>query len=167
MTTEGRFGPARLAAILALAFVLWFALGNAGLIVWVVVTAAEFFGTPPRWLLAASAVMLGLVPIAVLADGLPKPSTLATSFAQDHWVADVFAKMGVALLVVGVLRDALSLRGDDTARETLPSADGDTRSGVDGPDAPRRSEDGDTLVLSRDRIPHTPKHRPGPAVDQA
>ncbi|ONH33920.1 hypothetical protein [Pseudofrankia asymbiotica] len=108
-----------------LAVILWFLLGTVGLVVGLAITAADLFGAPPRWLLAAAATLLALVPIAILIDGLPTPSTITTSFARDHWVADSLAKAGVALMVVGVFREVLSSSGGAVSA---------TRSDVPGPD---------------------------------
>jgi hypothetical protein len=104
----------RLAGLLVLAALLWFLLGSAGLAVWLGVVVADLLGAPPRWLLGAAVALLVLAPVAVLLDGLPTPSTISASFARDHWVADSFIKAGVALLVVGVLREPRASPGDGT-----------------------------------------------------
>ena len=52
------------------------------------------------------AVLLeGLVPLVVLARGLPPAAAIGTDFVQGNPVAHHLAGAGLALLVVGVLRE--------------------------------------------------------------
>jgi hypothetical protein len=85
---------------------LWLVLGGEGLVVGAGVVAADLLAGPrPRLLLATAAVLVALVPLAVLAAGLPQASAIGPGFVLDHRLADVLAGAAVALLVVGAVRD--------------------------------------------------------------
>jgi hypothetical protein len=108
-----------------LAGTLWFLLGMAGLGVALGIAAADLLGAPPRWPLAAAVILLAFVPVAVLAAGLPAPELISIGFARNHRLADGLAKAGMALLVVGVLREVWSSPADAAFQ---------ARTGVPGPD---------------------------------
>ena len=59
----------------------------------------------PRELLAGSVVLLAAVPLAVLVRGLPTRATLGPDLAAGNPAAHLLAGTGLALLVLGVLRD--------------------------------------------------------------
>jgi hypothetical protein len=50
-------------------------------------------------------LLLGLVPLVVLARGLPAAEAVGPGFVEGNLVAHYLAGAGLALLVVGVLRD--------------------------------------------------------------
>jgi hypothetical protein len=103
MTRAGR----RLGGAVLLVGLLWFLGGWAGLVVGVAVAVWDRVRRPPaRQLLQASLVLLALVPLAVLARGLPTSATVSPAFASGNLVAHDLAGAGVALLVLGILRDA-------------------------------------------------------------
>jgi hypothetical protein len=91
---------------LVLVAALWLVLGVEGLVVGAAVVAADLLvGPRPRLLLATAAVLVALVPPAILAAGLPEASAIGPGFALDHRPADLLAAAAVALLVVGAVRD--------------------------------------------------------------
>jgi hypothetical protein len=97
----GRVGP-----VLLLVAVLWLLGGWAGLVAGVALAAWDRFRAPtPRQLLRLSLVLFGLVPLAVLARGLPTPATVSPDFASGNPVAHGLAGAALALLVLGILRD--------------------------------------------------------------
>jgi hypothetical protein len=97
----GRIGP-----VLLLVAVLWLLGGWAGLLAGVALAAWDRFRAPtPRQLLRLSLVLFGLVPLAVLARGLPTPATVSPDFASGNPVAHGLAGAALALLVLGILRD--------------------------------------------------------------
>jgi len=98
---SGRVGPAAL-----LVAVLWLLGGWAGLLAGVAVVAWDRLRTPsPQQLLRVSLVLFGLVPLAVLAKGLPTPATVGPGFASGNPVAHGLAGAALVLLVLGILRD--------------------------------------------------------------
>jgi hypothetical protein len=56
-------------------------------------------------LLRAALALFCLVPLAVLARGLPRPSTVTPLVAGNNLVAHYLAGAALALLVLGILRD--------------------------------------------------------------
>ncbi|HEV8653664.1 MAG TPA: hypothetical protein VG276_30770 [Actinomycetes bacterium] len=115
---SGRLGPA-----LPLVAVLWLLGGWAGLLAGVAIAAWDWFRAPsPRQLLRLSLVLFGLVPLAVLARGLPTPATVSPDFASGNPVAHGLAGAALALLVLGILRDV-------RPPERLPDRPGETATG--------------------------------------
>jgi len=96
----------RLVPALLLVAVLWLLGGWAGLLAGVAMAAWDRLRAPsPRQLLRLSLVLFGLVPLAVLARGLPTPATVSPDFASGNPVAHGLAGAALALLVLGILRD--------------------------------------------------------------
>ena len=80
--------------------------GRVGLVVGLALVVYDAVRSPsPRELLGGSVVLLAAVPLAVLARGLPTRATLGPDVAAGNPVAHVLAGTGLALLVLGVLRD--------------------------------------------------------------
>jgi hypothetical protein len=91
---------------LGLVALLWLLGGRAGLLVGLALVVYDAVRSPsPRELLVGSVVLLAAVPLAVLVRGLPTRATLGPDVAAGNLVAHVLAGLGLALLVLGVLRD--------------------------------------------------------------
>ena len=73
----------------------------------------------PRELLAGSVLLLAAVPLAVLVRGLPTRATLGPDLAAGNPAAHVLAGTGLALLVLGVLRDVRAGRPEPPGRELV------------------------------------------------
>jgi hypothetical protein len=85
---------------------LWFLGGWVGLLVGLGIVAWDRLRRPTATdLLRAALVLFCLVPVAVLARGLPRPSTVTPLFAGNNLVAHYLAGAALALLVLGILRD--------------------------------------------------------------
>jgi hypothetical protein len=117
----------RLVLWVALTASLWFVLGLTGVVVGAVVAAGDLsaarsdrkngakppaargirLALPRGWMLPAAVVLLALIPIVLVASGLPTPSLIGPRAANGHRGADRLTQAGVALLVIGVLRDVL------------------------------------------------------------
>jgi hypothetical protein len=83
--------------------------GRAGLLVGVAVAVYDAVRSPPpRELLLASVLLLAAVPLAVLVRGLPTRATLGPELAVGNPAAHLLAGAGLALLVLGVLRETRS-----------------------------------------------------------
>jgi hypothetical protein len=94
--------PGRLATVALLGLLG----GRIGLVVGLALVVYDAARSPsPRELLVGSVVLLAAVPLAVLARGLPTRATLGPDVAAGNPVAHVLAGAGLALLVLGVLRD--------------------------------------------------------------
>jgi hypothetical protein len=101
---------------LALVALLWLLGGRAGLLAGLALVVYDAVRSPsPRELLVGSVVLLAAVPLAVLVRGLPTRATLGPDVAAGNLVAHVLAGLGLALLVLGVLRDVRVLRRPDPA----------------------------------------------------
>jgi hypothetical protein len=80
--------------------------GRAGLLVGLALVVYDAARSPsPRELLAGSLALLAAVPLAVLVQGLPTRATLGPDLAAGNPAAHLLAGTGLALLVLGVLRD--------------------------------------------------------------
>lgn len=91
---------------LGLVALLWLLGGRAGLLVGLALVVYDAVRSPsPRELLVGSVVLLAAVPLAVLVRGLPTRAALGPDVAAGNLVAHVLAGLGLALLVLGVLRD--------------------------------------------------------------
>jgi hypothetical protein len=91
---------------LGLVALLWLLGGRAGLLAGLALVVYDAVRSPsPRELLVGSVVLLAAVPLAVLVRGLPTRATLGPDVAAGNLVAHVLAGLGLALLVLGVLRD--------------------------------------------------------------
>jgi ABC-type glycerol-3-phosphate transport system permease component len=86
--------------------VLWLLGGTIGLVVGAAFVAYDLVRAPaPRDLLVIAILLLGLVPLVVLARGLPAAVFIGPDFVEGNLVAHHLAGAGLALLVVGVLRE--------------------------------------------------------------
>jgi hypothetical protein len=115
---------------LGLVALLWLLGGRAGLLVGLALVVYDAVRSPsPRELLAGSVVLLAAVPLAVLVRGLPTRATLGPDVAAGNPAAHVLAGAGLALLVLGVLRDVRAGRpaagppGDHPGGPPDPAAD--------------------------------------------
>jgi hypothetical protein len=85
---------------------LWLFGGAVGLVVAAAFVVYDLVRQPaPRDLQVIAILLLGLVPLVVLARGLPAAAAIGTDFVQGNLVAHHLAGAGLALLVVGVLRE--------------------------------------------------------------
>jgi hypothetical protein len=99
--------------------VLWLLGGGAGLVAGAVFVVYDLVSRPaPRDLLVLAVLLLGLVPLVVLARGLPAAEAVGPGFVAGNLVAHYLAAAGLALLVVGVLRD---VRGETPDRQEPPA----------------------------------------------
>jgi hypothetical protein len=88
--------------------VLWLLGGGVGLVAGAAFVVYDLVSRPaPRDLLVIAVLLLGLVPLVVLARGLPAAQAVGPGFVEGNVVAHYLAGAGLALLVVGVLRDVL------------------------------------------------------------
>jgi hypothetical protein len=86
--------------------VLWLLGGAVGLVVGAAFVLYDLARSPaPRDLLVIAILLLGLVPLVVLARGLPAAAAIGPDFVQGNLVAHHLAGAALALLVVGVLRE--------------------------------------------------------------
>ena len=84
---------------------LWFLGGTVGLVVGAAFVVYDLISRPaPRDLLVIALLLGGLVPLVVLARGLPDAAAIGPDLVQENLVAHYLAGAGLALLVVGVLR---------------------------------------------------------------
>ena len=119
--------------------VLWLLGGGVGLLAGAAFVVYDLVSRPaPRDLLVLAVLLLGLVPLVVLAGGLPAAAAVGPGFVEGNLVAHYLAGAGLALLVVGVLRDV--------------------RGGSDGPG------DGDAGDGPSDRSAPPPGRRETPAL---
>jgi hypothetical protein len=88
---------------------LWLLGGEIGLVAGAAFVVYDLVSRPtPRDLLVIAVLLLGLVPLVVLARGLPTPGTIGPGIVEGNLVAHYLAGAGMALLVVGVLREVRS-----------------------------------------------------------
>ena len=86
--------------------VLWLLGGGVGLVAGAAFVVYDLVSRPaPRDLLVIAVLLLGLVPLVVLARGLPAAQAVGPGFVEGNLVAHYLAGAGLALLAVGVLRD--------------------------------------------------------------
>ncbi len=91
---------------LALAALLTFLGGRAGLVLAVLLVLWDLVYAPaPRVLLLAALLALVAVPVTILIRGLPTAATLSPDFAAGSLLPHLLAGTGLALLVLGTLRD--------------------------------------------------------------
>jgi hypothetical protein len=100
---------------------LWLLGGRIGLVAGVAFVVYDLVSRPaPRDLLVIAILLLGLVPLVVLARGLPAAAAVGPGFVEGNLVAHYLAGAGLALLVVGVLRevraDVAGRDGDEAGR---------------------------------------------------
>jgi hypothetical protein len=85
---------------------LWLLGGGIGLVAGVAFVVYDLVSRPaPRDLLVIAVLLLGLVPLVVLARGLPAAAAVGPGFVEGNLVAHYLAGAGLALLVIGILRD--------------------------------------------------------------
>jgi hypothetical protein len=102
-----RWSGGRLAGWAVLLAALWFVLGVGGLAVGLGVVAAELLWAPqPRLLLAVAAALVAVLPLVVLAGGLPDPLGIGPQFAAGHRWTNLLAGAALTLLTVATVRDA-------------------------------------------------------------
>ena len=105
---------------LLLVGVLWLLGGRVGLVAGAAFVAYDLVSRPtPRDLLVLAVLLLGLVPLGVLARGLPAVEAVGPGFAEGNLPVHYLAGAGLALLVVGVLRDVRA--GTPGPAETRPA----------------------------------------------
>jgi hypothetical protein len=105
--------PRTVAGWVALAAVLVFLGGRAGLALAAAIVLWDLLLAPaPRALMAAGLLAFLAVPVVVLVRGLPTVATLSPEFAAGSLLPHLLAGIGLALLVLGILRDV---------RRSLPS----------------------------------------------
>jgi hypothetical protein len=101
--------PPRLRAVLErvlLVGALWLFGGGVGLVAGAAFVVYDLVSRPtPRDLLVLAVLLLGLVPLVVLAGGLPAVEEVGPGFVEGNLVAHYLAGAGLALLVIGVLRE--------------------------------------------------------------
>jgi hypothetical protein len=106
---------------------LWLLGGTVGLVAGAGFVVYDLVSRPaPRDLLVLAVLLLGLVPLVVLARGLPDATGIGPGFVEGNLVAHYLAGAGLALLVVGVLREVRSGPADDGPGIEAPPA-GPTR----------------------------------------
>ena len=104
--------------------VLWLLGGGVGLVAGAAFVVYDLVSRPaPKDLLVLAILLFGLVPLVVLAGGLPAAGAVGPGFVEGNLVAHYLAGAGLALLVVGVLRDVRSGSGGsgDGAAGTGPA----------------------------------------------
>lgn len=102
---------------------LWLLGGAVGLVVAAAFVVYDLVREPaPRDLQVIAILLLGLVPLVVVARGLPAAAAIGTDFVQGNLVAHHLAGAGLALLVVGVLRE---VRAEASASAEAPAAEPD------------------------------------------
>jgi hypothetical protein len=102
---------------------LWLFGGTVGLVVGAGFVVYDLVSRPaPRDLLVLAVLLLGLVPLVVLARGLPDGAGIGPGFVEGNLVAHYLAGAGLALLVVGVMREVRSGPADDGPEVEAPPA---------------------------------------------
>ena len=97
---------------------LWLLGGGIGLVAGVAFVVYDLVSRPaPRDLLVIAVLLLGLVPLVVLARGLPAAAAVGPGFVEGNLVAHYLAGAGLALLVIGVLRDVRAREAGDPGDE--------------------------------------------------
>jgi hypothetical protein len=97
---------------------LWLFGGGIGLVAGAAFVVYDLVSRPaPRDLLVLAVLLLGLVPLVVLARGLPAAEEVGPRFVEGNLAAHYLAGAGLALLVVGVLREVREGTPDDEAGE--------------------------------------------------
>jgi hypothetical protein len=103
---RSRFGRRVVLERVLLVGALWLLGGRIGLVAGAAFVVYDLVSRPtPRDLLVLAVLLLGLVPLVVLARGLPAVEAVGPAFAEGNLVAHYLAGAGLALLVIGVLRD--------------------------------------------------------------
>ena len=147
---------------------LWLLGGGIGLVAGAAFVIYDLVSRPaPRDLLVLAVLLLGLAPLVVLARGLPAAAAVGPGFVEGNLVAHYLAGAGLALLVVGVLREvrAEAARGRDAG--VGPGAPESRPPGAAGA-PPRRRSGGDAAGVGGRADPRRRPHdRDLPALDPA
>jgi hypothetical protein len=102
--------------------VLWLLGGGIGLVAGAAFVVYDLVSRPtPRDLLVIAVLLFGLVPLVVLARGLPAAGGVGPGVVEDNLVAHYLAGAGLALLVVGVLREVRAGPPGDDEVPALPA----------------------------------------------
>jgi hypothetical protein len=102
---------------------LWLLGGAVGLVVGAAFVVYDLVSRPaPRDLLVLAVLLLALVPLVVLARGLPDAAAIGPGLVEGNLVAHYLAGAGLALLVVGVLREVRAEVCSDDGGEDGPRA---------------------------------------------
>jgi hypothetical protein len=95
---------------------LWLLGGTVGLAAGAAFVVYDLVSRPaPRDLLVLSLLLLGLVPLVVLARGLPSEAAIGPGLIEGDLVVHHLGGAGLALLVVGVLRQVRTEVAADAA----------------------------------------------------
>jgi hypothetical protein len=130
--------PRTVSGWLALAAVLAFLGGRAGLaLAGAIVLWDLLFSPTPRAILLAALFGFLAVPITLLVRGLPTMATLSPEFAAGSLLPHLLAGTGLALLVLGILRDVRASLPPPGVRLEL----GAPTTGADRALLPRRAEE--------------------------
>jgi hypothetical protein len=117
---------------------LWWLGGGIGLVAGVAFVVYDLVSRPaPRDLLVIAVLLLGLVPLVVLARGLPAAAAIGPGFVEGNLVAHYLAGAGLALLVIGILRD---VRAGDPGDGKAGVGDAEAPAGAEPPPAAARRE---------------------------
>jgi hypothetical protein len=102
--------------------VLWLLGGGVGLVAGAAFVVYDLISRPtPRDLLVIAVLLLGLVPLVVLARGLPAVGAVGPGIVEGNLAAHYLAGAGLALLVVGVLREVRAGPPGDNEVPALPA----------------------------------------------
>ncbi len=102
---------------------LWLLGGGIGLVAGAAFVVYDLVSRPrPRDLLVLALLVIGLVPLVVLARGLPAVQEVGPGIAEGNLVAHYLAGAGLALLVIGVLRDVRAEAADVPEVQAGPPA---------------------------------------------
>ena len=113
-----RVRPRAVVGRVLLVGVLWLFGGGVGLVAGAAFVVYDLVSRPtPRDLLVLAVLLLGLVPLVVLARGLPGVEEVGPGFVEGNLAAHYLAGAGLALLVVGVLREVRAEEPGDAAAE--------------------------------------------------
>lgn len=109
-------------AWLATPVLLWVLLGPVGAVGGALLAGWHLYRPPaPAILLRASAVVLGAVPLAWLAQGLPSIDEVSVRIVTARLVPHYLAAAGLVLLVVGVARDVQARRATASSSSAAAS----------------------------------------------
>jgi hypothetical protein len=101
--------------------VLWLLGGGIGLVAGAAFVVYDLVSRPtPRDLLVIAVLLLSVVPLVVLARGLPAADAVGPGFVEGNLVAHYLAGAGLALLVIGVLREVRAGPPGGGADESAP-----------------------------------------------
>ena len=119
---RSRFGRQVVLERVLLVGVLWLLGGGIGLVAGAAFVVYDLVSRPtPRDLLVIAVLLFGLVPLVVLARGLPAADAVGPGVVEGNLVAHYLAGAGLALLVVGVLREVRAGPPGDGEIPALPA----------------------------------------------